>query len=479
MFPLAFVGAFLVTELIEFWVPMAGLTRPMIALGVVTLLIQATASRRVGRDRGAFIAAMIVMAAFDLKILGFLYAVALVLLLWTSLRSRRLSRLDWPRLTRTLNVIGVGSLALALGQALVLAAGLPGHTLQPSATDTAGSTTAPDIYLILLDGYPRADTLRSAIDYDNSTFLNAMKDMGFDIAQNAHSNYNRTTLTVTSMLNANSIDALLPNPPGGTLAQHRLFSSLINDAAAVDDARSYGYSFVNVPTQLSFLAANTADQFLDSGELTQFEYFLDRNGGLSRILPDLQVGWFRAQHRDRVLSTFASLARLPAERAHQPRLVFAHVMAPHNPIVFRADGSMAAPPDCYWNDCVLEDPLSVEIKQALAEQVEFTSRMVEQTARGILQASEQPPVIVIFGDHGFRHWASDRPEAFQNLFLSYTPGQSGLFPDNATPINIIPRLLNAYVDAGLPLASEESWVVGNSNGYFPLRPWDGVSGPTD
>jgi hypothetical protein len=43
------------------------------------------------------------------------------------------------------------------------------------------------------------------------------------------------------------------------------------------------------------------------------------------------------------------------------------------------------------------------------------------------------------------------------LLLAYTPGRQGVIPQDSTPINLIPRLLNAYVGADLPLASEESY----------------------
>ena len=43
--------------------------------------------------------------------------------------------------------------------------------------------------------------------------------------------------------------------------------------------------------------------------------------------------------------------------------------------------------------------------------------------------------------------------------MASTPGHADLFPDDATPINILPRLLNAYFDADLPLAREDSYWV--------------------
>jgi hypothetical protein len=46
---------------------------------------------------------------------------------------------------------------------------------------------------------------------------------------------------------------------------------------------------------------------------------------------------------------------------------------------------------------------------------------------------------------------------FRSFVAAFTPDHEGLIPDDATPVNILPRLLNAYHDQGISLASEESY----------------------
>jgi len=59
------------------------------------------------------------------------------------------------------------------------------------------------------------------------------------------------------------------------------------------------------------------------------------------------------------------------------------------------------------------------------------------------------PVMLIMSDHG----AERRPQVYQgdgtagnyaNLFAYLTPGAEDLFPDDASPINVFPRLFNHY-----------------------------------
>jgi hypothetical protein len=50
-------------------------------------------------------------------------------------------------------------------------------------------------------------------------------------------------------------------------------------------------------------------------------------------------------------------------------------------------------------------------------------------------------------DHGSRGFAAENPdEMLLNFFASATPGVPGLFPEDATPINVFPRLFGAYLD---------------------------------
>ena len=60
-------------------------------------------------------------------------------------------------------------------------------------------------------------------------------------------------------------------------------------------------------------------------------------------------------------------------------------------------------------------------------------------------------------DHGGRNDFTNHVEMLRSMFLARTPGHPGLFPNDMSPINLVPRLLNAYAGANLPMATEESY----------------------
>ena len=55
---------------------------------------------------------------------------------------------------------------------------------------------SPNIYILLLDGYPRADTLAERYDFDNRPFLEELRDRGFDVAERSRTNYMFTQLVL-------------------------------------------------------------------------------------------------------------------------------------------------------------------------------------------------------------------------------------------------------------------------------------------
>jgi hypothetical protein len=85
-------------------------------------------------------------------------------------------------------------------------------------------------------------------------------------------------------------------------------------------------------------------------------------------------------------------------------------------------------------------------------------------------------VIVVFSDHGSRHDLSDQAENLRTLLLTSTPGQTGVFPDDATPVNYLARIANAYLGTSLPLASEESyWLDIRAEGEESVFDYERVS----
>ena len=94
------------------------------------------------------------------------------------------------------------------GEARVLAGG-PAVAQPAWVVPTAVSGAAvdrPDIYLIVLDAHGRADVLRDLYGYDESPFLDHLRDKGFYVADRSTSNYCFTELSMGATLNMRYMD---------------------------------------------------------------------------------------------------------------------------------------------------------------------------------------------------------------------------------------------------------------------------------
>lgn len=100
-----------------------------------------------------------------------------------------------------------------------------------------------DIYFIVLDGYARCDVLREFYDFDNTAFINYLKQKGFFVASRSHSNYAWTHLSLPSMLNFEYVN-YLSETIGEYSRDLQTPFKMIENNRAVQYLKSQGYYFV-------------------------------------------------------------------------------------------------------------------------------------------------------------------------------------------------------------------------------------------
>jgi hypothetical protein len=94
------------------------------------------------------------------------------------------------QVTRRANAFGLVVLAVVLVS--TVPRGVIGSMPASAARGTLPAT-APNIYFVLLDGYPREDSLQ-ALGIDNRVFIGELEERGFTSATASHTNYHRTQL---------------------------------------------------------------------------------------------------------------------------------------------------------------------------------------------------------------------------------------------------------------------------------------------
>lgn len=397
------------------------LIRPLIVFPLVAALefvVIGTLTRR--WHLAAFAVAVGLVMVADKPVFWFLLIVPWLAL---TLRSvRRKAGLDaTPQLTRPLNVVVAIWFAIAAATAVWVT--LPGSLPTPVSISMR---PGPNLYMILLDGYPRADTLAEYFGFDNGPFLRALEDRGFDVAENSGGPYNTTVRVVPTMMQMRTLEQLLEGAPADSNASRRRLWQLLNAAPVPAAFHDAGFTTYSIPPPAPGVDWHNADIVRESPWLSVFEEHLIGSGILRPILP------LQAMQRATILDNFRYLEE---SAGSSPRFVFAHIYSPHFPYVFAADGTPAAA--CGAECANHAGPPNAILGDRLTGQIRFLNEKVLKALDHII-AVDSEATIVVFSDHGLRRDRADPDEWVRTLFAA----RNQPFPDNVTTLDIFPTLLH-------------------------------------
>jgi hypothetical protein len=320
------------------------------------------------------------------------------------------------------------------------------ETSLPPPGAFAGDSTLPDIYLIVLDEYPRADVLQKTFQFDNSPFIDELSSLGFKVIPCTQSNYRWTIQSLYAMLN---LEYAPPDPNDNFDYTYQpitnKLSSDIKNGFLVNSLRSKGYKVVAFETGYEFTELDKADVFMNSNREESFSPFeiglIDTTmlsavddlaarvfgtvSGSSKRLPRTLRGNPRYAYNIK-MDGFDNLDK--SLQLSGPKFVFAHLLGTHFPIAVDKNGGFnytkGMPPAGYLG------------------QLEYTNQRVLSSLRELLQDTAHPPIVILLSDHGLKYDDFDTTGEYTDSLLNfaavYGPAEltGGLY-DTITPVNIM------------------------------------------
>jgi len=349
------------------------------------------------------------------------------------------------------------------------------ETLSSQVGFIAQNTQPPDIYYIILDSYARDDMLLRDYGLDISDFIQQLDDNGFYVPRCSQSNYGGTALSLSSSLNMNYLDQVLPpaviaQGSAESVTEFYLeMNKTINDSLVRQIFENLGYKMVSFPTDFWLTEWTDADYYIAGGtrpldvlinfhRITDFEVLFLRTTFL-RVFEEASAKWVGPnttrietpeKHRaDSVLFTLYELGYVP-QNIPGPKFVFAHIMSPHSPFVFSPTGGFIVTGS--------KDP-------GYPNQVQYLNQRVILLVQSIIAGSGVPPIIILQSDHGL-----DNEVRLGNFMALYFPnsGSSVLYP-NMTPVNIFRLVLNTYFGQTFPLLPDISYRSDSFTTYDPAQ----------
>jgi hypothetical protein len=191
---------------------------------------------------------------------------------------------------------------------------------------------SPNVFVLILDGYPRSDVLNTVLESSDATFLSALNSIGIATNAGAWSNYDRTYASVGSMFGLETMFTV-DDDIGQVLPRLRGVSG--GDGEFLRAFRDAGYSVTVSPSSWNGSRCDSiVDDCVAIGVTRSSLYWLLRATVFAPMVPLI----LRSPWTDVSLRQIDSMARIHADAMHsqQPSIVFMHVALPHPPIVLDA-----------------------------------------------------------------------------------------------------------------------------------------------
>jgi len=402
----------------------------------------------------------------DYRPLFIVYMVVLILGIWGIWRLLR----NPQALTPGLNLVGLVLVAMQVvmigGYAFRSLPSEPG-SMDSEAAAVSQSQDMPDIYYILLDAYGRADMLQSQYGIDNQEWIDFLEGKGFYVAEEASSNYLRTTLSLYSSLNMQYVEAFIEQET--TSKDFTGLEEAISHSAVRHTLEALGYEIFVIPNGI-----NTTSWDNTNNATSPWLKWIDTNFFVSYVNTTLAVvlaqNYLYDLHRTRINNSFVGLETIPQDGT--PKFVFAHIIAPHPPFVFNAQGEPIEAIIPYkMTDAIGLSMTSEEYIRGYEAQLRYVNTRMERTITTILERSVKPPIILIQGDHGpgaHFDWESLEnnqclKERSSILSAYYLPdAEAELYPQ-ITPVNSFRLIFNTVFGLDYGLLPDQVYFAPDSN----------------
>ena len=338
------------------------------------------------------------------------------------------------------------------------------------------SSTMPDIYFIVPDGYPSDAWLQSKMNFDNSAFTEALRSRGFVVAPHAQSNYGGTSASLAAVLNMRHYNS---NPSAFSDLDYLRLA--ISDSEVARYLLDHGYTYVHLlsgylfPSPIAdinrdFSAEGPVEVSIEDGDLrvaigetaqstvadTNLRYFHQRSfltlfleTSLLEIFANQWPDLFQIDKRrpydmfspHRFLDTIDEIENIAS--MPEATFTFAHLLKPHRPVVFDEYGNVIATHHLYHKK-----------PEAHLAELKYINRRFIEMVDTILEVSPHQPIIIFQADHGTINGyvrSYERRLVHFDVYSAYfVPDQYTMeIPQPHTTINTFPLILNSVFDAGL------------------------------
>ena len=321
------------------------------------------------------------------------------------------------------------------------------------------SDSLPNVYYIILDGYPRNDVLKKHLDFDNNEFINFLKQREFYVAENSYSNYSLSSTSIPATMNMNYINFLTDELGEDSRSYDPLLGKdfgLYADNQVIKNFKSMGYKVAKIGSVPMYLhEIPLADLSLCYKSIHLMDNRLFDTVARTSMIGYFIERWSEDMQRQIILCAFEELPKI-SSYYEEPIFAWSHIMIPHFPLIFGADGEPVTPGESLL---VMNNPHLFEgtdsswnIKQQFLQQLQFANKKSIKLIDKILE-NEKQSIIIIQSDHGSAFDVNlhdptddDVHQRLSNINAIYFPDEKPreILMNDQTNVNTFRIVFNSY-----------------------------------
>lgn len=311
----------------------------------------------------------------------------------------------------------------------------------------------PNVFYIILDAYGGQQALKEFYDFDNSKFLDELRERNFSTVKNSRSNYVETYLSLPSSLNMRYLESYEKNELGTNL---ELTYNMIPDNQVMKNFEMMNYQIATVSSgwgttrnfEISDINYCGTFNMMDNSQI--LISILDNS-----ILKSFYAKFFIDNRQEQVLCQFDRIPKI-IDDSDGSFFLFAHLLVPHKPYYFGPNGESL-------------NPDSIELggfekrNFDYIKQLQFVNKKTLELIDKIIENSKEPPIIIIQSDHGseFPQDATDLQkmnEKMHNFNAYYLPdGGESILYDDVTAVNSFRLIFNYYFNGHYEILDDTSY----------------------
>jgi hypothetical protein len=379
-----------------------------------------------------------------------------------------------PSVTAGLNVFAIVLVVIAGTSIVPYELGRAGRApiaLAPAVLANATTRTTRDIYFLIFDRYGSAEAIDRRYGITDNDLYGWLRGRGFQVPAHSHANYRATDFSLAATLNMRYLDELTQTV-GRTSDDRTPAQAWFKDHAVGEFLKAEGYRYYQLgswfgPTR----SIPLADETLVLGVTSEFETVLSDttmvpaiDRVLGRTTPELS---FFERHREGTLFELRQLKRVAT--APGPKFVFAHILLPHDPYVFKADGTPLTEAEAKATD----------ERTLYAAHLAFANAQIKGIVDDLLSGPEDArPIVIIEGDEGplmcrsvdcVGTSANYLRIRLGNLVAMYLPGVDVQLPDTFSSVNTFRTVFRAYFGADLPPLPDRSYTWPDNDHIYDFQ----------